>query len=69
MSEQHPAYKQGVADYEAGRDCPYSTGGTRAELWSMGWYAAQETRAQDETCSIHDLKAELAEEEEESWNE
>lgn len=45
-------FQQGVADYFKGvTACPYSMNSPRGEMWSMGWYSAQET--EEETYPIN----------------
>ena len=46
--KQNTYFNQGVSDYFKGvTACPYSMNSPRGEMWSMGWYSAQET---DEDC-------------------
>ena len=70
-------FQQGVGDYLKGvTTCPYSMNSPRGEMWSMGWYSAQETDedaypinhdndvADEETLSLYDLKQQIANEDE-----
>jgi len=48
-------YKQGFKAYQTDEACAYSPMSVKGELWSMGWFAAQEI-------------SEVSEEEEENAN-
>ena len=57
--ENNEYYKQGVSDYLNGvSKCPYSMNSPRGEMWSMGWYAAQETE-EDSFPANHDEEYDL----------
>ena len=42
IEKESPYYKQGFKAYTTNSACAYSPMSTKGELWSMGWFAAQE---------------------------